>query len=194
DGRQLKAERQAEEANLAGAEAQLAKLEAMPRREEVPPSAAKVLAAKADLELAQDLFRRVEQLLPNKAASEEEFQQRRFAMDKARQQLAQAEAEDKLLKAGAWQQDKSIARASVGQMRAQIEQTKTEIERAQVRAPLAGEILQVNVRAGEYVGTPPSQALIVMGNTRPLHVRVDIDEHDIPRWSPTAPAHAAVRG
>jgi hypothetical protein len=41
--------------------------------------------------------------------------------------------------------------------------------------------LQVNVRPGEYVGTPPSQALIVLGSVHNLHIRVDIDEHDIPR-------------
>jgi multidrug efflux pump subunit AcrA (membrane-fusion protein) len=65
--------------------------------------------------------------------------------------------------------------------KAQIEQIKTDLDRALVRAPVEGRVLQVNVRPGEYVGTPPSQPLIVLGSVNNLHIRVDIDEHDIPR-------------
>jgi hypothetical protein len=54
--------------------------------------------------------------------------------------------------------------------------------------------LQVNVRPGEYVGTPPSEPLVVLGNSKKLHVRVDIDEHDIPRFAEKTPARAALRG
>jgi multidrug resistance efflux pump len=63
-----------------------------------------------------------------------------------------------------------------------------------VRALVAGEVLQVNVRPGEYVGAPAGQALVVLGNVGQLHVRVDIDEHDIPRFHPGAPAKAMLRG
>jgi multidrug resistance efflux pump len=53
-----------------------------------------------------------------------------------------------------------------------------------------GQVLQVNVRPGEYAGVPPGQALVVLGNLRRLHVRVDSDENDIPRFKPGAPAKA----
>ncbi len=33
-----------------------------------------------------------------------------------------------------------------------------------------------------------------MGNVKPLHLRVDVDEHDIVRLRPEAPAVASVRG
>src|SRR5262249_32198016 len=70
----------------------------------------------------------------------------------------------------------------------------TDIDRALVRAPVDGVVLQVNVRPGEYVGAPPSQALIVLGDIRDtVHVRVDIDEHDIPRFKKEAPARASLR-
>ncbi|MCI0737967.1 MAG: efflux RND transporter periplasmic adaptor subunit [Gemmataceae bacterium] len=194
DDRHLRAQLNVQQANLAAAQAQLAKLEAMPRPEELPPSAAKVRAAKADLELQKDQFLRGEQLIAGQTIASEEFQQRRFAMEKATHQHAQAEAEDKLLRSGAWTLDKSVAKAAVEQMQAQVDHTKTEIERAQVRALVDGTILQVNVRPGEYVATPAPQPLIILGNVEPLHVRVDIDEHDIPRLHPDAPAYAAVRG
>jgi multidrug resistance efflux pump len=99
-----------------------------------------------------------------------------------------------VLKAGAWDADTAVARAKVEQAQAQVEQTKTEIERATVRAPVAGVVLQVSVRPGEYVGTPPGQALVVLGDAGGLHVRADVDEHDIPRFRPGAAAKAFVRG
>ena len=100
----------------------------------------------------------------------------------AEQQLAQAHAEHKLLLSGAWEPDKVIARAAVAQAKAQVDQTQTEIERAMVRAPVDCNLLQVTVRPGEYVGTAPGQALMVLGDLERLHVRVDIDEHDISRF------------
>jgi hypothetical protein len=56
-------------------------------------------------------------------------------------------------------------------------------------------ILLVNVREGEYVGTPPRQALMVLGAINDkVHLRVDIGEHDIPRFIKGAAATASPRG
>ena len=56
-------------------------------------------------------------------------------------------------------------------------------------------VLQVNVRPGEFVGANPGQALVLLGAvTDRVNVRVDIDEHDIPRFKPGAPAVASLRG
>src|SRR5262249_28109357 len=107
---------------------------------------------------------------------------------------AKAEADFALLKAGAWEPDKQVARASVEQMQSQISQTETDLDRLTVRALVEGEVLQVNVRPGEFVGAPPGQALVVLGNVHRLHVRVDVDEHDIPRFRPGAAARASLRG
>jgi HlyD family secretion protein len=198
DNRQLKAQLAYAEANLAAAQAQLAKLEAQPRPEEVPPSEAKVQTAQANLEIQLDFAERNRKLINTRAVGEEDYRQKVLAAAMARQQLAQAKAEDALLKAGAWEADKAIARANVALAKAQIGQIKTDLERALVRAPVEGKVLQVNVRPGEYVGTPPSQALVVLGSVQKLHVRVDIDEHDIPRvhraFGTGAPAYASPRG
>jgi RND family efflux transporter MFP subunit len=75
-------------------------------------------------------------------------------------------------------------RVSVGQLelaRAQVQQTQTQLDLLQVRAPVDGTILQVNIRPGEYVTTYGAQNLIVMGPLKPLHVRVNVDEEDVPR-------------
>jgi multidrug resistance efflux pump len=195
DNRQLKAQLKYYEANVAAAEAQLAKLNAMPRPEDVPPSEAQVAVAEAQVAQQQDLATRAHRLAPSGAMAQEDVRQRQLSLAVARQQLMQAQANLALLKAGAWSPDKVIAQTAIEQARAQLEQTKTDLERALVRAPVNGKVLQVNVRPGEYVGTPPSQALIVLGDiSKQVHIRVDIDEHDIPRFKPGAPAKASLRG
>src|SRR5262249_28577753 len=115
-------------------------------------------------------------------------------LEMARQQEERAKADLALLKAGAWGPDKEIARAAVVQAEAQVRQTETELDRLIVRASLDGQVLQRNVRPGEYVGAPPGQALIVLGDLSKLHVRVDLDEHDLGRFRTGAPAKARPRG
>lgn len=43
-------------------------------------------------------------------------------------------------------------------------------------------VLQVNVRPGEAVDTASGKTLVMLGDVRRKHVRVDIDEHDVPRF------------
>jgi multidrug resistance efflux pump len=195
DNRQLNATLKYNEANLRAARAQLAKLDAQPRPEELPPSEAKVAVAQANVNTQLDLAERARRLRPSGAMADEDVNQRQLQLGVTRQQLVQAKAEDKLLRAGAWQMDKEIARANVDLAEAQVRQTQTELDRALVRAPRDGVVLQVNVREGEYVGTPPGQALMLLGAiSEKVHVRVDINEHDIPRFRSGARAKAALRG
>jgi multidrug efflux pump subunit AcrA (membrane-fusion protein) len=198
DNRALLAQLRVQQANLQAAQAQLAKLEAQPRPEEVPPSEAAVKAAEAFLAVQKDNVKRYAQLMPTRGVPEKDYKQSILLTAQAEHQLAQARANLALLKAGAWEPDKAIARANVALARAQIEQTKTDLDRVLVRAPVDGKVLQVNVRPGEYVGAPPSQGLIVLGSVARVHLRVDIDEHDIPRaqayFKPGIPAVASPRG
>ncbi len=87
---------------------------------------------------------------------------------------------------------------------AQLEQVLTDIERSTVRAPVDGEILQVNAHIGEiypsnsynvtqsYINVESS--LILMGTVTPMQMRIDIDEEDSWRFQKGAEATAFVRG
>jgi multidrug resistance efflux pump len=195
DDRQLNAMLAFHEANLASAKASLAKLEQMPRKEELDVSKAKKEVAKATLDLQRDLAERDARLVGSGSVSEEEYRQRRLNQLVAQRQLVQADADYTLTRSGAWEPDKAIARAAIKLAEAQILQDHTDIDRAIVRAPVDGVILQVNVRPGEFVGANPGQAMVVLGAiTDKVNVRVDIDEHDIPRFKPEAPAVASLRG
>src|SRR5262249_2534150 len=87
------------------------------------------------------------------------------------------------------------AQAQIGLAAAQLHATEVEIARHTVRAPIDGVLLQVKVRLGEFapaeaVATP----LMMIGNIKPLYVRVDIDEQNAWRVRADAPAIAVLRG
>jgi HlyD family secretion protein len=90
-----------------------------------------------------------------------------------------------------------LARARLAAAQSAAAAARTEIERLVVRAPIAGEILAVNIRPGEFVATQGggnSQPFIQMGETNPLHVRVDIDENEVARVALGEPAVISPRG
>jgi multidrug resistance efflux pump len=190
DGRSWLAELKARQAALHTAQKQLARLESLPRLEEVPGSAARVREARANLGEKEYFVRRAEE----KVMSEDERTRRQHAEQIAREQLARAQAEHALLLAGTAKADLAVARAQVEQARALVDQAETELERLTVRAPIAATVLEVNVHQGESVDALRGQALAVLGDVRRLHVRVEIDEHNLPRFRPGAGARGALRG
>lgn len=89
------------------------------------------------------------------------------------------------------------ARARLAAAQSAAAAARTEIDRLVIRAPIAGEILAVNIRPGEFVATQGggnSQPFIQMGQTNPLHVRVDIDENEVARVALGQPAIISPRG
>jgi multidrug resistance efflux pump len=109
--------------------------------------------------------------------------------------LEQARADLNLLRAGTWTRDLEVAGAMEARAEAELKAQTVEIERLTVRAPVEGDILQVNIRPGEFAQSGPlSEPHILLGDLRRLHVRVDIDENDAWRFDPTSPAVAFVRG
>jgi multidrug resistance efflux pump len=194
DDRHLKAQLAVADAELASARARLRRLEQQPRPEELPPSLAKVKAATAKSIRLQDDYERAKRLFGTAAIAREEYVMRQLTYEAAAQEQAQAQAEYDLLKAGAWKPDLAIAEAAVKEAQARVEQLKTEIGRAVVVAPVDGVVLQVNVRPGERISELDTRPLMVLGDIRTFHVRVDVDERDISRFRPGAKAAAFPRG
>jgi len=88
-----------------------------------------------------------------------------------------------------------VAMAKVDEIRAQLAQAHTTRDRLTVRAPMAGEILAVNIRPGEYAANAGgAEPLIRMGDTRQLRVRVEIDEQNASRVKKEARAFGSPRG
>jgi HlyD family secretion protein len=194
DDRQLRGELAIKQAAVAQARSELVRLEAEPRKEKIPVLAAVVSEARATLAREQDALRRVEETFARRVSTEQEVIERREIVAAAEAALARATAELDLLKAGSWEYDRDVTSAALVRSEAEVGKIEVEIERLVVRALVAGRVLQVNVRPGEFVGTPANQPLVILGNIERLHVRVDIDEYDIPRFHPGLPAVAVPRG
>ena len=91
--------------------------------------------------------------------------------------------------------DVAIKEAAVSAAEAQVKRLKIELGRHTVRAPVAGRVLQINTRVGEFALSgalnPP---LMLFGDDSLLYLRVNIDEDDAWRVRAGAPAVAFVRG
>lgn len=210
DLRTVAAETASAEENLKAAEARLRELEA-----QLPVVAAQAESAAARVERAQVILAerrrrvaRAEPLAVRGAISAEDLDERRSQTDQAVADLAEAEARRAEAQASlallrgpsptgpAAGPTLLVQQAAVAQARAALELARTAVELRTVRAPLAGVVLQVKIRAGEYATAAAlSEPLITMGAAGPLHVRVEIDESEIGRFVPAeAPAVACLRG
>jgi HlyD family secretion protein len=148
---------------------------------------AQVAAAQAERDLSvvtyldkKKQFSFYKRLKDTKAVSEQTFQQARFALLEAAK--------------------------SVKVSQANLLVAKTNVERATVRSPIDGEILQTNLHVGEMAPillltssqsvwqTAAKGTLLLMGAVNPLQVRVDIDEDDAWRYEAGSAATAFVRG
>lgn len=195
DTRQAQAQLAVARAAVKSAEANILKLQALPRVEDVPPLKARVAQANAELEDARSRLEMWESIEDPRAIARDEMDRRRFAVRIAETRLADAEALLASTVAGAWAPDLAIAEAALESARAEEARLVTELDRHTVRSPVNGEVLQVNVRAGEFaVAGLNTTPLLLVGTVDPLHVRVDVDENDAWRLTEGARAVANLRG
>ncbi len=125
--------------------------------------------AEAELSDARNNLVLAERVVDKRAIRVEELDQRRFAVQ--------------------------IAEAKIAQAQAAMKFTETDLDRLTVRAPVAGQILQVKVRVGEFAPTGVLQTpLMMLGNVDPLHIRVDVDEHEAYKVHPGDSAYGMIRG
>lgn len=146
------------------------------RKANIAKAKAAVLENQAMLNDSKALLQLIESVTDKRVISREETDRRRNAhlISKARLESAKAQ---------------------VLQTEAELAAVKTTLERLVVRAPVAGEVLQVNIRPGEFAQTGMSnQPLVMLGDLEQLHVRVDIDENDAWRFRKESKAVAYLRG
>ncbi len=133
-------------------------------------------AAQTSLRVAQNQYALYQNVDDTRAVSQQEVITRRDAVADAQAQLA-------------------VAQAQARQAEAQVVQARVELDRHIVRAPSAMEVLQVDTRAGEYAGTQGTASVLMkLGATKPLHVRLDIDENQIEKIAIGQPAVISARG
>ena len=139
---------------------------------------AKVHEAEVMLADRQDSYERIEKLGRKDVVSDDERLRKYYAVRSAETALATTKA------------DLELARA-------QLDQANVNLDLLTVRAPRDGDILRVDLRAGEYASVPPSDLnnpSLLLGETRFLQLRADVDEDSASRVRTGAPAIAFIKG
>jgi HlyD family secretion protein len=154
------------ESRIANQKAQVALLDARVKESEVR------------VEDKKDDLARTDRLLSQRVISEDVQRRKYFEFQSAESTLGSTRAE--LLLA-----------------RAQLTQAEVNLDLLTVRAPRDGDILRVDLRAGEYASVPPTDVnnpSLLLGETRHLQLRADVDEDSASRVHPGAPAIAFIKG
>jgi multidrug efflux pump subunit AcrA (membrane-fusion protein) len=137
---------------------------------------ARQATAQCQVEDLNDRLERSLKLRSSTVISEDEVIRTRFALKVSQARVVEAQAEV------------AVAEASAASVR-------TEIARSTILAPMDATVLQLKIRPGEFAAAGASTApLILLGNLSPLHLRVDIDEHEAWRVQPGTRAKGHVRG
>lgn len=191
DDRQTRADLAVRKAELASAQAELHRLQNTPRSEDVAVAKARIREAEVNLDDAREDHRRNLKAGPL-AITNETLSKGLTAFSRSQAKLEQAKAEFAQLRP--WQEDIEVSKQNVAKARAAVQQAETELERLTVRAPVDADVLQVSVHVGETASMPGNRSLLVLGDLRRLRVRVNIDEHEIPRFDRSSPAYAMVIG
>ena len=193
DSRAAAAELAVRKSELALADATIARLKAAPRGDDIPPLAARVAAAEAQLREAQSLLSLIERVGESDASSPNEVARRRYLVEERTAAVAESKALLERAAAGSWSEDIRFAEAERDAAAARMRAAEVALELRTVRAPVSGTVLRVEIQPGEHVnagGTPS----VVIGSLDTLLVRIDIDENEAWRVERGARATASLRG
>lgn len=144
------------------------------RKKEVASNEAALASANTQLADAKDLLARYDGLKSGVGISTSDKERQKFAVRKAQAQVEQA-------------------RAGLASSKAVLDSAKVLLDQHTVYSPIDGEVLKVRVRKGEFVTSGVAPAPIVVGNTEPMNLRVQVDENDLWRFNQKSSAIAYLR-
>lgn len=175
--------------------ANLKKVKALPRPEDLMAAEANLKNAELDVEQADTQYEMVKNLKDSRALSQEEANRRSFAYQLAVAKQQQVQAILDKVKSGTWKPDLDIAQLKVLQAKAQVMQSKSNLQRTIVKSPIDATILQIKIREGEVPSNDTSRSpLMIIGDTDELHLKASINQYDVPHFRPDAQAAAFFQG
>jgi len=187
----------AEHADMAAAEADealaLAELDRVrrgSRSEERASGRAAAERALARAALSRGVYERTVRLHRAGTIANAELDRARHSAEADEQAARQASAERDRILNGARLEDRRAAAARLSGARARLASARVRLAQRRVVAPIAGEVLRVNHRAGEFYRPGEGGPIVELGDTRTLRVRMEVDERDLGRVR--AGAHASI--
>lgn len=170
----------AAEAEVALSEAELARARRGSRAEDLDAAEAEAEAARARASLSAQVLARIENLARTGAATPDERDRARRQSEVDGATARQVEARRRAARNGSRPEDIAIAVARLRAALARRDQSRANVERLTIRAPADAEVLVLKYRVGEYY-SPSGDPLAVLGDTRVLRARIDVDEREIAR-------------
>ena len=180
------------EAEAARARANLDKLRAGARVEEIAISEARVDAARAAYVETESALKRARQLLGRSTITQAQHDTQLARRDGARAELRSAEESLRELKAGAREEDLRIAEAQLAAAQAQLKVERTRLADLEIRASRAGVLDSLPWNLGERV-SQGSPVAILLADDRPF-ARVYVPEPARVRLSENAQVTVRVDG
>lgn len=191
------------QAQTANARANLEAVKNGPRPEEVAQARAAVAAAEADLGNARVVFQRAEKLRVTGDISQQDFDAAQFRFDNARARTdaekkrldlllhgsraediraaqaryEQAQAAERLVRAGARSEELADARAQLAEAEARLEQIKVQLAEGEVCAPSQAVVESLPVRPGDLL--TPNQVVAKLLESDQLWVRIYVPETQV---------------
>jgi HlyD family secretion protein len=145
------------------------------KTDSLPSAAARIAEQDIRLRDVEDQLQRLQSVKDRRAVSVDDVQRKWHEVEANKRELIRTKADLRLAQT-------------------QRDEVQAILERLTIRAPRAGTILQVNIRAGEYAMVNAIEALILLGDIETFQVRADIDEVNAPLVVPGSPAVAYLKG
>ncbi len=164
-------------AAVAVAEKALAKVKAGAKAGDIAAQEALVEQTQRKLELAERQLDRVRKLIERKAMTQDDLDVHQSEVDVLNRELlehtSRLTAIREIRPVDVEQAEADLRREKAALLRAEADLAVTE-----VRSPISGEVLKINNRAGERIGT---DGLLELGDTSQMHVVAEVHEADILR-------------
>ena len=177
-------------ANLAAAQAQLDRLRTGSRPEEKLKDKAAVLQAEANWRNAEAEYQRAETLFRSGVASKSELDRALAQRDTAAALVQAAKQSSAMTDIGPRQEEIRAAEAQVQQMKAAVDYADTQLAATEIKAPVAGTVLERIVERGEMVspsafgGSGARTSVVDLADLTDPQVELDISQTDFARLQP----------
>ena len=169
----------AADGDLAVAQTTLTRVQRGLRREDIEALSGEAEAARARAKLSAEVAARIDRLANDSAVTEDERDRSDHEAEAAQGSLKAAEARRLAGVNGGRREDVLVAQAQVSAALARRDVARETLELLHVRSPIDATILQLKTRPGEYYNTLGAEPLLILGDTRVLKVRMDVDERDV---------------
>jgi HlyD family secretion protein len=174
-------------ANLAAAQARLDQLQSGSRPQEKLKDKAAVLQAEANLKTAEADYQRAETLYRSGVASKAELDHALAQRDTSAALVEAARQASAMTDIGPRKEEIRAAVAQVQQMKAALDYSQTQLAATEIKAPVAGTVLERIVERGEMVspsafgGSGARTSVVDLADLTDLQIELDISQSDFAR-------------